>query len=183
MAAAVEHPGIEPAEALPRVVLGLPPLGAGAVVAGLWAADVSTASALLMGSAALVSTDIVKRFFVPNLSPAKDQLLCRATVLVLSVFTYLLALTVSGILKVLLVGLTLTTAYTLVVLMTMFWPAVCRRSSASCTLIATMAGLALWLLAPRSWRVFPHPIYFTWLISLVTFFLVTLIDRRRIPTP
>ena len=63
MAAAVLHPGIVPAEALPRVVLDLSPLAAGIILAGLWAADVSTASALLMGSATLVSSDIVKRFF------------------------------------------------------------------------------------------------------------------------
>jgi len=186
MAAVVLYPGILPAEALPRVVLGLSPLAAGIILAGLWAADVSTASALLLGSATLVSSDIIKRFFAPNLSPARDQLICRITVLVLSVITYLLALTVTGILKMLLIGLTLTTAYTLVVLMTMFWPAVCRRSSASWTLAATMVSLGLWLAAPLSdglqqaLAVFPHPIYFTWLVSLATFFLVTLLDKRRI---
>jgi len=189
MSAVVLHPGILPAEALPRVVLDLSPLAAGIILAGLWAADVSTASALLIGSATLVSSDIIKRFFAPDLSPARDQLVCRVTVLVLSVVTFALALTVQGILKMLLLGLTLTTAYTLVVLMTMFWPAVCRRSSASWTLVATMVSLTLWLTTPLFGRyafwqaaldVFPHPIYFTWLVSLVAFFLVTFFDKRRI---
>jgi SSS family solute:Na+ symporter len=180
IAAAVMHVGIVPAEALPRVVLGLPPLAAGVILAGLWAADVSTASALLMGSATLVSSDIVKRFFAPNLSPARDQVLCRVSVAVLSVFTFLLALTVQGILRMLLMGLTLSTAYTLIVLMTMYWPRVCRRSSATWTLAATMISLAAWLIAPPSWRRLPHPIYFTWLASLVTFFLVSAVYRRRI---
>ncbi len=180
MAAVVLHPGIVPAEALPKVVLGLHPLAAGIILAGLWAADVSTASALLIGSATLVSSDIVKRFFAPGLSAAGDQLLCRVTVLVLSVFTFLLALTVQGILRMLLIGLTLTTAYTLLVLMTMFWPAICRRSSATWTLTTTMLSLGLWLVAPESWRILPHPIYFTCLVSLATFFLVAAFDRRRI---
>ncbi len=35
---------------------------------GLWAADVSTASALLIGSATLVTDDIVKRFVAPDLA-------------------------------------------------------------------------------------------------------------------
>ena len=61
------------------------------ILAGLWAADVSTASALLLGSATLASTDIIKRSFSPDLSPARDQLVCRVTVLALSVFTFLLA--------------------------------------------------------------------------------------------
>jgi SSS family solute:Na+ symporter len=180
MGAAVLHPGIVPAEALPKVVLGLSPLAAGLILAGLWAADLSTASALLLGSAALVSNDIVKRFYAPDLRPERGQLICRATVLVLSVVTFLLALSVSEILKVLMIGLTLTTSYTLIVLMTMLAPSLCRRSSATWTLSTTMLALAAWLAAPASWRVLPHPIYFTWIVSLVTFFLVTLLDPRRI---
>jgi len=182
MAAAVLHPGIVAAEALPRVVLGLSPLAAGVILAGLWAADVSTASALLMGSATLVSSDVIKRFVAPDMSPALEQRACRVTVAGLSVVTLLLALTVQGILRVLLIGLTLATAYTLLVLMTLYWPRACRRSSASWTLAATMLALALWQLAPPAWRLLPHPIYFTWAVSLLTFFLVALVDRRRIVT-
>jgi SSS family solute:Na+ symporter len=85
---------------------------------------------------------------------------------------------VSGILKVLLIGLTLSTAYALIVIMTFFWPALCRRSSATWTLAATFASLVLWLVAPPGWRILPHPIYFTWLVSLAVFFAVAAIDRR-----
>ncbi len=180
IAAAVSHPGIVAAEALPRAVMDLPSLAAGIVLAGLWAADVSTASALLLGSATLVSSDIVKRFMVPDLGAAADQRLCRITVAVLSVVTFALALTVQSILKVLLIGLTLTTAYTLLVLATMYLPGLCRRASASWTLGSTMVALAAWLAAPPSWRRLPHPIYFTWLVSLTTFLLVAVFDRRHI---
>jgi len=184
MAAAVLHPGILPAEALPRVVLGLSPLAAGLILAGLWAADVSTASALLMGSATLVTNDIVKRFFAPQLAPRREQAVCRWTVLGLSVVTFLLALTVSGILKALLIGLSISTAYTLVVLMTLFCPRLCTRSSATWTLAAAMLALALWLAAPAEWRFLPHPIYWTWLVSLVGFFLIRLIrgPDRALPS-
>lgn len=47
-------------------------------------------------------------------------------------------------------------------------------------LAATMVSLALWLVLPREWRFLPHPIYFTWLVSLVVFFAVGLLDRRRV---
>lgn len=180
LGAVVLHPGIVPAEALPRTVLDLPPLVAGLALAGLWAADVSTASALLIGSATLVGSDIVKRFVAPDLDPQRERLVCRLTVALLGAITFALALTVRSILQVLLVGLTLSTAYTLIVLMTLFWPRLCRRSSARWTLVATMGALALWLLAPVSWRLLPHPIYFTWLVSLVAFAAVAAIDRRPI---
>ncbi len=180
MSAAVLYPGIVPAEALPRVVLGLHPLAAGVILAGLWAADVSTASGLLLGSATLVSNDLVKRFWKPNLTEARDQLVCRLTVLVLSGVTFLLALTVTGILKMLMVALTLTTSYTLIVLMTMLWPRACRRGSAVWTMGLTNAALVVWLVGPENWKIVPHPVYFLWLVSLVTFGAVAVLDRRPI---
>lgn len=185
MAAAVLYPGIVPAEALPKVVLGLHPLAAGIILAGLWAADVSTASALLLGSATLVTNDLIRRFGPWEIDAARDQLVCRVTVAVLSVITFGLALTVTGILKMLLAALTLTTSYTLIVLMTMLAPQWCRRGSAVWTLGMTKLALVVWLVAPAEWRVLPHPVYFLWGVSLVTFFLVAVLDRRgigQIPT-
>jgi SSS family solute:Na+ symporter len=184
MAAAGLHPDILPKEALPRVVLELSPLAAGVILAGLWAADVSTASALLMGSATLVSTDLVKRFFAPELSDRHDQLMCRLSVAGLSAITLVLALFVSSnILSALLAGLSLGTAYALIVLMTLFAPGLCCRASATWTLVATGASFALWMLLPAEWQLLPHPIYFTWIVSLLAFFAVALVDRRRIESP
>jgi SSS family solute:Na+ symporter len=185
LAAAVLHPNIIPTEALPRTVLSLSPFIAGLVLAGLWAADVSTASALLIGSATLVVGDFIKRFVKSDLSQKEERIISRISVLVLSVFTYILAISVSGILKTLLVGLTLTTAYTLVMLMTLFWPKACRRSHATWTLLTAMAALVGWLIFPQIASFFkgiglPHPIFFCWIVSLVTFFLVSVIDKRKI---
>ncbi|MFP4081587.1 MAG: sodium:solute symporter family protein [Candidatus Aminicenantes bacterium] len=185
LAATILHPGIIPTEALPRTVLSLSPVVAGLVLAGLWAADVSTASALLVGSATLVVGDLIKRFVAPDLKEKKEKIISQISVFVLSVCTYLLALSVSGILKTLLIGLSLTTAYTLVTLMTLFWPSVCRRSHAAWTLLMSMAALGLWVVFPPLSSFFqkldlPHPIYFCWIVSLVTFFLVAVIDKRRI---
>jgi len=185
ISATVLHPGIIPTEALPRTVLSLSPVVAGLVLAGLWAADVSTASALLVGSATLVVNDIIKRFIAPDLSEKTEKNISRASVLVLSVFTYLLAISVSGILNTLLIGLTLTTAYTLVTLMTLFWPGICRQSHATWTLVMGMAALAVWLLFPQLADFFTsihlvHPIYFCWIVSLITFFVVAVFDKRKI---
>ncbi|UCD94789.1 MAG: sodium:solute symporter family protein [Candidatus Zixiibacteriota bacterium] len=187
IAAAILHQGIIPTEALPRTVLSLSPFVAGIVLAGLWAADVSTASALLVGSATLVVGDLIKRFVAPDLKESGERIVSRISVLVLSVFTYILAVSVSGILKTLLIGLTLTTAYTLVTLMTIFWPQVCRRGHATWTLLMAMAALVLWLVFPQLRLFFqdiklPHPIFFCWMVSLITFFAVFLLDKRKIWT-
>ncbi len=188
VAAAILHPGIIPTEALPRTVLSLSPFVAGIILAGLWAADVSTASALLIGSATLVVGDLIKRFVAPDLTEKGERVVSRVSVLALSVFTYVLAVSVSGILKTLLIGLTLTTAYTLVTLMTIFWPRLCRRSHATWTLLMAMVALVVWLIFPQLQFSFqkiglPHPIYFCWIVSLVTFFIVFMLDKRRIQAP
>jgi SSS family solute:Na+ symporter len=188
MAATVLHPSIIPTEALPRTVLSLSPIVAGVVLAGLWAADVSTASALLVGSATLVVGDVIKRFWAPDLGEKGERNVSRIAVLILSVFTYLLAIYVRGILQTLLIGLTLTTAYTLITLATLFWPKICRRSHAVWTLLMAMIALAAWLVFPALPAFFsrlnlPHPIYFCWIISLITFVLVAVFDKRRIQMP
>ena len=187
LAATILHPGIVPTEALPRMVLSLGPFIAGLVLAGLWAADVSTASVLLVGSATLVVGDLVKRFIAPDLKEKDERKISRITVFILSILTYLLAVLVSGtgIIKTLLLGLALTTPYTLVTLMTLFRPGVCRRGHAVWTLIMGMTALALWLLFPQIPTFFkgldlPHPIYLCWIVSLVTFFLVAIFDKRKI---
>lgn len=185
LAAAVLQPGIIPTEALPRTVLSLSPFVAGLVLAGLWAADVSTASALLVGSATLVVNDFVKRFLTPDLGAKRERIISRTSIFVLSVLTYFLAASVSGIVRTLLIGLTLTTAYTLIILMTLLWPSLCRRSHATWTLVVAMAALAVWLIFPQIPSFFqsinlPHPIYFCWIVSVVTFFLVAVLDKQKI---
>ena len=185
LAATVLHPGIIPTEALPQTVLSLSPVVAGLVLAGLWAADVSTASALLVGSATLVVGDLIKRFVAPDLKEKEERMISRISVFVLSIFTYLLAISVSGILRTLLIGLSLTTAYTLVTLMTLFWPSVCRRGHATWTLVVSMTALALWLIFPQFAAFFQkvspaHPIFFLWIVSIATFILVAIFDNRKI---
>jgi len=177
--AAIYHPDIVNTEALPRMVLSFNPFIAGLILAGLWAADVSTACGLLLGSTTLVMSDIVKRFISPSLDERNERFISKIIVLAISLVTLFLALTVKGILKTLLIGLTLNTAYALITVMTIFAPSLCRKSAATWTLLATMGALVAWLLFP-SIRIFPHPIYFTWLVSLVVFFLVLLLDRREI---
>jgi SSS family solute:Na+ symporter len=185
MAATILHPGIIATEALPRTVLSLSPIVAGIVLSGLWAADVSTASALLVGCATLVVGDLIKRFFAPDLKERGERVASRVSVFVLSVFTYLLAVTVSGIVKTLLIGLSLTTAYTLVTLMTLFAPKICRRGHAFWTLLLSMLAFGFWLIFPQIGSFFkrlsmPHPIYLLWIVSLVTFLAVVILDRRKI---
>jgi len=180
--AASQFPGIVSANALPKVVLSLNPIVAGITLAGLWAADVSSASGLLLGSSTLVIEDVWKRYFKPDINDQQRMVASRIIVLAVSIITYLLATTVSGILNTLLIGLTLTTAYTVVLLFTMFVPGLCRRSSAFWTILVGIVYLTIWQFIPAT-HIVSHPIYLAWPIAIATFLLVTVLDKERASIP
>lgn len=181
LAAKVAFPGIKATMALPQIIMSLDPVLAGTTLAALWAADVSTACTLLLGAGTLFAQDIYKRFINPQVNEEKYMLVNRLTILGIGLITLWLAFNAVGILKTLLIGLSLTTAFTVVFLFTIFAPGLCRKNSAFYTTLAGMIGLAAWQMIPAV-RIFDHPIYMEWLVCLGTFFLVSVLDQQRIPS-
>ena len=179
LAAKVAYPGIKATMALPKIIMSLDPLLSGMTLAALWAADVSTACTLLLGAGTLFSQDIYKRFIDPQISDNKYVLVNRIVILVIGLVTLWFAFNAVGILRTLLIGLSLTTAFTVIFLFTIFAPGLCRKSSAFYTTLVGMLGLAAWQMFPEV-RVFAHPIYMEWTVCLITFFLIAVIDKRKI---
>ncbi len=174
---AAVFPDINPTMALPQVVLSLNPVLAGLTLAGLWAADVSTACGLLLGCSNLVVGDILKRYLTPNLNAKQEVLVSRMVTLIVSVITFMLALSVAGILQTLVVGLTLTTAFTVVLLFTMFLPKICKKSCAFWTLLAGIVQLAVWQFVPAT-HIVPHPIYLAWPVCIAAFLITAALDKN-----
>ncbi|MHC1762155.1 MAG: sodium:solute symporter family protein [Negativicutes bacterium] len=181
LAAKVAYPGIKATMALPKIIMSLDPFLSGMTLAALWAADVSTACTLLLGAGTLFSQDIYKRFIDPQIAENKYVLVNRIVILVIGLVTLWFAFNAVGILRTLLIGLSLTTAFTVVFLFTIFAPGLCRKSSAFYTTLVGMLGLAAWQIFPAV-RVFAHPIYMEWTVCLITFFLISVIDKRKIST-
>ena len=180
LAAKVAYPDIKATMALPKIIMSLDPYVAGTTLAALWAADVSTACTLLLGAGTLFSQDIYKRFFNKDVEEPKYVLINRVAILVIGLFTLWMAFNAVGILRTLLLGLSLTTAFTVIFLFTMFAPGLCRKNSAFYTTLVGMAALLVWQTIPAV-RVFAHPIYMEWLVCMATFFLVAIIDKQKIP--
>ncbi len=182
LAARVAYPEVQATLALPKIIMGLDPVVSGITLAALWAADVSTACTLLLGAGTLFAQDIYKRFINPAVTENKYVIINRVTILALGFFTLWLAFNAVGILKTLLLGLSLTTAFTLVFLCTIFLPGLCRRNSAFYTTLAGMLTLLAWQLIPEI-RIVAHPIYLEWLVCIVTFLAVAVIDPQKITIP
>lgn len=177
--AAVQFPGLaNPAMALPKVVMTLNPYIAGLTLSGLWAADVSTAIGLLLGSSSLVINDVWKVYVKSDLTEKQELRFSRVIVLIVSIVTYILASTVVGILSTLLIGLSLTTAYTVIVLFTMFVPKLCKKSAATWTLFIGILILVAWIFVPAT-HIVSHPIFLEWPLCIITFLLVSVFDKKH----
>ena len=161
--------------------MSLNPWIAGITLASLWAADVSTACNLLLSAATLYSHDIHKQFIDPQMSDKKYMAITRMSVLLLGLLTLGFALTISGIISTLMAGLSLMTAFAVIVLMTMYAPAYCSRQAAFYTIMASIIVLVAWMVIPAV-RVLPHVIYAEWIVCSVTFCGISLVSKKSIST-
>jgi len=182
LAAKAQFPELNPTLALPQIIMSLDPFSSGITLAALWAADVSTACTILLGAGTLISQDIYKRFFNPNVTNEKFLKINRLVILLIGIGTLWLAFNAVGIVKVMMIGLSLTTAFTLVFLCTLFFPGLCRKNTAFYTTLIGILGLFLWQICPAI-RFLPHVIYFEWVICIITLLLVRILDHTPIIPP
>lgn len=172
-------PDVTPALALPMTIMSLDPVLAGITLAALWAADVSTACNLLLSSATLFSQDIYKKFYNPTVNEKTFLRVTKSAVIFMGILTLTLAMTISGIISTLMIGLSLTAAFSVIVLFTLFAPQYCRKNSAFYTIMAGVIVLILWQTVPAS-HIVPHVIYLEWLACLGSFFFTYVFDREPI---
>jgi len=176
--AAARFPGLEnPALALPSIVTTISPLIGGIFLAALWAADVSTAIALLMGSSMLFVEDVWKRLAPKSAESIGELRMSRIGVLFTSACSFVLALTAVGILKTMTSGLALTTSFTLLLLANIYFPSVCKRASGVWVLSASLAAWILWTYVPST-RIGPHLIYVEWILCIAVFAVTTILGKE-----
>lgn len=181
IAAKVAYPEISATMALPKVIMSLNPFIAGITLAALWAADVSTACSLLLGTSTLFSQDIYKRFINSKVSDKKLMNISKLSIVVLGLLTFIFSLTIVSIIKTLTIALSLMTAFTITILFTIFAPGFCRKNSAFYTTIASILVLILWQFVPAI-RILPHVIYLEWIVCLITFLLTSVFDTVKVPS-
>ncbi len=179
VAARAAHPAMKATLAMPYMIMGLDPIISGLTLAALWAADVATACHILLAAGTLFTQDIYKRFIQPDINDKKYTLVNRYAILVLGLLTLWLAFNAVGIVKTMMIGLSLTTAFTLVFLFTMFAPQFCRKNSAFYTTVAGILALVAYQFVPAV-KALGQPIYIEWVVCLVAFFGTYLFDKEPI---
>ena len=78
-------------------------------------------------------------------------------------------------------GLSLMTAFAVIIVMTMYAPKYCAKQAAFWTILASIIVLVAWMLIPAV-RILPHVIYAEWLVCGVTFCGISLVSKKAIST-
>lgn len=176
------YPGANAALALPQVIVGLQPLLAGLTLAALWAADVSTACNLLLSAGTLFSKDIYKRFINKECSDKQQLSVMRLSVIISGIVTVGMAMMVSGILGTIMMGLSLTAAFSIIVIIALFFPQYACKAAGFNTMLVGLVILIAWQLMPAI-RIFPHVIYMEWVACSLTYALTAILvpEKKALP--
>ena len=176
------YPTANAALALPQAIVELQPLLAGLTLAALWAADVSTACNLLLSAGTLFSKDIYKRYINPACDESKQLSVMRWSVVISGVMTVGMAMMVSGILNTIMMGLSLTAAFSIIVIVALFFPQYACKAAGFNTMLVGLVLLIAWQLVPAI-RIFPHVIYMEWVACTITYVLTAIVapEKKALP--
>ena len=176
------YPTANAALALPQAIVELQPLLAGLTLAALWAADVSTACNLLLSAGTLFSKDIYKRYINPACDESKQLSVMRWSVVISGVLTVGMAMMVSGILNTIMMGLSLTAAFSIIVIVALFFPQYACKAAGFNTMLVGLVLLIAWQLVPAI-RIFPHVIYLEWVACTLTYVVTAVVapEKKALP--
>jgi SSS family solute:Na+ symporter len=139
---------------------------------------------LLIGSATMIMRDVIQPVRKKKWDHKQEMLISRLLVLLVSGVTLMMAMQVRSILGAIMIGLSLTTAYTIILMATLYAPKLCRRSTAFWCLTVGIVALLAWQFGPEAWHgSIPHVIYLEWAACLAAFFIVALLDKHKCAIP
>lgn len=164
---------------LPTILQLVPSWAAGLCLAGLWAAVVSTAIAIIMGIGLMASQDLVVKFFAPNMSERGQIITARACMVVLGLIGMFIGMNLSSIVGTMMAALSLMTPLSVLIVGFFLLPPKFSRKSTcwwawgmgsaaylSCTFINT------------SWKIGGQAIYTTLLFTLIGYAISLAVDKR-----
>lgn len=178
MIAAGSFPELEnSAMAMAVVTATLNPVVCGLLLAGVMAACISTASGLLVSLSTMATNDFIIRFLKPDLSDDKQVVYSRVLIVVFSVIAYIIATQVSGILGTIMSVLALWAPYTILMFGVFYFPKTLKKSSGWLVFGMGIVAFVLSKAIP-SLAIAGQPIYTTFLVSLVMYFVAAAADKR-----
>lgn len=180
--AAAELPGLASAKtAFPSLMSSLNPWVAGFALAGLWSADVSTATSMILGVSAVATRDVIVRIFRPDMTDKNQLIASKIIILLCGVFGALAALNISSILGFMMKIIIVFVPYSYLLLCALYCPKLIRKSSCTVTVLTNLAVMAMWLIFPAT-HIVSDMIYLCLPATLVAAAVCILFDKRPVDT-
>lgn len=178
IASAALVPGLESsAMALPAVVMTLPAWVGGIILSGLWAADVSTATGLMMGVSSMFCEDILFKYVLKGGESGRKKVITQVVMLGVVVVAYFMATQVSNILGALMTALSLFSAFFILMISIFYFPQTCKQSTGWLTLGFSVVTFFIVQFIEPGLRLGGQTIYSVLLAALIGF-TFSQIDRR-----
>lgn len=176
--AASQAPGLASAKlALPAIITQINPWIAGFTLAGLWAADVSTATGLAVGQSMMFTKDIMVKYFKPNMTEKAQVWTSRIMMLVIIVLGYFFAINMKGIIDTLMKLLTLWTPIAVLMFFTFAVPKICKKSTGIVVMLVGGVFGVCSLFIPQL-VIAGQAVFGTMAVSILLVIITAIVDKR-----
>jgi SSS family solute:Na+ symporter len=172
------------AQAMPKILVTLPPLAAGIAVAGMWACYVSTATNLSVSAATVFVNDIFKPIMkgqgkIESVTPKLETRLGQIGIIVFTAVACFCSFFVTSLLNFARAGLGLAIPFFIIILVTMFAPKLATKHFAAAEMIIAYVAMVLFVLIPGLKSVFVDAVWWLTFVSIVGAIIILIVDRKN----
>ncbi len=168
------------AEALPQILMSIPPVLGGITLSGLWAADMGTGCSMIVGLATTVSNDIVYRLCDSPAMKQKKSMVNKIIVVLASLVTYLIATQMGAILNAMQQALSLSIGTSFIVIGALLFPRFTSQKAGLWTIVASIAAIIAWKVVPGLVNIFQSVGIFMVIVCGVVFLGISLVDQEKV---
>lgn len=173
-------PNVEATQALPMIIMSLPPVMAGLTLSGLWAADMSTACSMLIGCSTTVSHDVFFKTKLGEKMKDKSFIVNKIIILAVGIFTYILSSQLGTILSAMKVCLSMSIGSSIIVVVGLWCPIFAGKNAGFFTIVSSVLAAGAWIIFPGLHDIFKDIGYLMIVVSGLTFIFVSLIDKNKV---
>lgn len=168
------------AEALPRILMSIPPVLGGITLSGLWAADMGTGCSMIIGLSTTVSSDIIYKLPAGKKLESKKAVVNKVIVVLSSIVTYLIATQMGAILGAMQKALSLAIGTSFIVIGALLAPKFTSKKAGFWTILASIIAIVLWNSIPSLAGIFKSVGIFMVVVCGIVFIVISAIDKDKI---
>ena len=168
------------AEALPIILMSIPPVLGGITLSGLWAADMGTGCSMIVGLSTTVSADIIYKMPMSEKIKLRKSVVNKIIVVIASFITYLIATQMGAILGAMQKALSLAIGTSFVVVGALLAPNFSSKKAGFWTILASIAAIVSWNFIPALVPIFKSIGFFMVAVCGVVFISISMFDKEKV---